>query len=418
MSRRRLRQSPAPRLRQRTVLIYAVAATLVTVAVGVLIFVYFNLGNSNDSLASARSTTYTSSGTGDWDDATSWEKSQPKMDDTPGDNVNVDAVNIRGYISKTGNLRLNGKTIMTIYDTLRVVGDITLSAGSELIIEENGLLIVENDYITDGSSRTTNDGTVVGVRNFRGTGNSEIQNNHLFYVYGDVSNSGGSTYNGVKDAPENSNFLTERNLMDDNTPLYEFSSGVFVMPITLAYFKANTDGNQTLLEWQTVNEENNDFFTIERSEDGKQFYVLDHVNGAGNSDVELSYEYIDPNPSEGANYYRLKQTDYNGDFEYFNIEVVYHDQLMNTTPPITVERVGPNPFQHQINVHFMVQDYIDILLKITDINGRVLDEQTYSASPGANAITYHQGSQLPSGMYLLTLSSAHHSSEPFRLVKR
>ena len=418
MSRRRLRQSPAPRLRQRTVLIYAVAATLVTIVIGVLIFIYFNLGNSHDSLAKKKPQEYISSGTGDWNDITTWEKSQTWMDDSPGNKVNADAVNIRGYITRSGDLKLQGSTVMTIYDTLRVIGDLTVGAGSELRITENGLLIVENDYITNGGGSTTNDGTVVGIRNLRGSGGSQIQNNHLFYVFGDVRSSGGSTYNGVKNEPVNSNFLTERNLMDNNTTLYEFSSGVFVMPITLAYFKANADGNQTLLEWKTINEENNDFFTIERSEDGKQFYILDHVNGAGNSDVELSYEYIDPNPSEGANYYRLKQTDYNGDFEYFNIEVVYHDQLINTTPLITIERVGPNPFQHQINVRFMVQDYADILLKITDINGRLLDEQTYSASPGANTITYQQGSQLPSGIYLLTLSSAQHRSEPIRLVKR
>lgn len=418
MSRRRLKQTPSPRLRQRTLLIYAAAITLVTIAIGVVVFFYFNLGNSHNSLARRNSRDYISSGTGDWDDVATWEKSQPWMADTPGSNVNADAVDLRGYITRSGDLRLGGNTVMTIYDTLRVIGDLTVGAGAELIIEENGLLIVENDYITNGGGSTLNDGTVVGIRNFRGTGGSEIQNNHLFYVFGDVRSRGGSTYNGAKNEPDNANFLTERQLMDDDPPLYEFSSGIFVMPITLAYFKAKKEGNQSLLEWKTVNEENNDYFTIERSHNGRQFKILDQLEGAGNSDVELSYSFVDTNPLDGANYYRLKQTDYNGDYEYFNIEVVYHDLQMAGAAPISIEQVWPNPFQLQLSARFRVQESTEVSLTLTDMQGQTLVNKQYPAYPGINEISYREASHLPPGIYLLTLSYANYRSEPVRLVKR
>jgi hypothetical protein len=400
------------------VLIYAAAITLVTIVVGILVFFYMNLGTGHDSLARANRREYTSSGTGDWDDASHWEKSQTWMNDTPGNNVNADVVNIRGYITSSGNLSIGGKTVMTIYDTLRVIGDLTVGAGSELIIEEKGLLIVENDYITNGGARTHNDGTVVGIRNFRGTGGSEVENNHLFYVFGDIRSSGGSTYNGAKNEPENANFLTERTLMDNNPPLYEFSSGIFVMPITLAYFQAEKDGDQTLLKWGTINEENNDFFTIERSRDGKQFEIIDQIKGAGNSDVELSYSFVDPEPLQGANYYRLKQTDYNGDFEYFNIEVVYHDFPVENANPINIDQVWPNPFQQQFSVRFEVQESANVKLTLTDMQGQVKKDLIYAAYPGSNEIKFQEGSKMTPGIYLLTLSYANYRTEPMRLVKR
>jgi len=280
------------------------------------------------------------------------------------------------------------------------------------------LLIVENDYITSGGARTNNEGSVVGIRNLRASGGSRIQNNNVFYVYGEATGSGGSRFNGSQNNPENANLASEDELMQENPRLYEFASGMTVMPITLDYFRAEQEGDQTLLKWGTVNEDNNDFFTIERSQNGKEFEILDQVTGAGNSDVELSYEYVDYDPFSGENYYRLKQTDYNGDFEYFNIVLVHHDELAGGSAPITIDRIGPNPFQQQFTVTFTLQESADVRLTITNANGQQVAESSHRAYSGVNDITFQEGNRLNPGIYFLTLSYGSHTSEPVRLIKR
>jgi hypothetical protein len=73
------------------------------------------------------------------------------------------------------------------------------------------------------------------------------------------------------------------------------------------------------LEWVTKSERNNDYFSIERSEDGKIFETIKQINGAGNSTKKLHYDFTDYSPLRGTNYYRLKQTDYDGKSEYSKI---------------------------------------------------------------------------------------------------
>jgi hypothetical protein len=101
------------------------------------------------------------------------------------------------------------------------------------------------------------------------------------------------------------------------------------LPIGLISFEANICEKSVCLTWQTESEVNNDFFTIEKSDDGKSWEVLEEVKGAGNSQIMLNYETIDRQPFSGLSYYRLKQTDFDGTFKYASIESVYLDDLNN-----------------------------------------------------------------------------------------
>ena len=92
-----------------------------------------------------------------------------------------------------------------------------------------------------------------------------------------------------------------------------------VLPITLLDFSGFDEGDYNYLQWSTSSEINNDYFTVEKSENAIHWSELGRVDGSGNSSVEKSYSYVDKNPYAGTTYYRLKQTDYNGNFEYFNI---------------------------------------------------------------------------------------------------
>jgi len=91
------------------------------------------------------------------------------------------------------------------------------------------------------------------------------------------------------------------------------------LPISLLWFTAECEAPNITLKWATASETNNNFFSIERSIDGLNFELLGTVNGAGNSVQTLQYSYVDLNPLESKSYYRLKQTDFDGKFEYSNI---------------------------------------------------------------------------------------------------
>ncbi|MFP4288832.1 MAG: hypothetical protein ACLFQS_06215 [Bacteroidales bacterium] len=99
------------------------------------------------------------------------------------------------------------------------------------------------------------------------------------------------------------------------------------LPIELLYFKAKAVSGQVYLEWGTATEINNDYFTIERSMDGINWEVITFETGAGNSNHTRHYSFTDQFPVDGISYYRLKQTDYDGKFEYFQPAAV---ELTNT----------------------------------------------------------------------------------------
>ena len=92
------------------------------------------------------------------------------------------------------------------------------------------------------------------------------------------------------------------------------------LPITLLNFnvKASAD-NYVAISWTTIKEENNAYFTIEKSVDGVNWAFVKEVRGAGTTNQKIAYIEIDKKPFQGISYYRLKQTDFDGKFEYFKI---------------------------------------------------------------------------------------------------
>ena len=94
------------------------------------------------------------------------------------------------------------------------------------------------------------------------------------------------------------------------------------LPITLYYFDAyhlDNIHNTIMIEWVTHSEQNNDFFTIYKSYDGYEWNAIREIQGAGNSNMELFYSTQDDNPQPGVQYYKLRQTDYDGQWEEFEV---------------------------------------------------------------------------------------------------
>ena len=101
------------------------------------------------------------------------------------------------------------------------------------------------------------------------------------------------------------------------------------LPIELGSFTAKVSGNNVKLDWVTLSEINNDYFSIEKSSDGINYNLITTVNGAGNSVESIEYSYTDTNPSFGKSYYRLKQTDFDGASETFAPIAVEFTSLEN-----------------------------------------------------------------------------------------
>ena len=110
---------------------------------------------------------------------------------------------------------------------------------------------------------------------------------------------------------------TATTLYRDNRPALTFFFGV-PLPIELNSFSATCQGGQAHLNWSTITEQNNHYFTVEKSEDGINWEVLDTLLGAGMSVEELFYTLNDEYSYRGVSYYRLKQTDFDGKFKYFD----------------------------------------------------------------------------------------------------
>lgn len=91
------------------------------------------------------------------------------------------------------------------------------------------------------------------------------------------------------------------------------------LPIELLYFQATEHDRYNHLTWSTASESNNDYFNIEKTQDGVVFYNIATIKGAGNSSSQNYYEYDDYDLNDNVTYYRLKQTDYDGKFKLHDI---------------------------------------------------------------------------------------------------
>jgi hypothetical protein len=90
------------------------------------------------------------------------------------------------------------------------------------------------------------------------------------------------------------------------------------LPIKLMTFTAEITELQVIIHWITATEINNNFFTLERSRDLNSWEIIGYITGAGTTSQISTYRFIDTDPLEGLSYYRLKQTDFDGAFEYFD----------------------------------------------------------------------------------------------------
>ena len=176
---------------------------------------------------------------------------------------------------------------------------------------------------------------------------------------------------------------------------------VIPLPIELIYFNAITEDNRTVkLVWETASEINNDFFTIERSINAMDWEIVTTIDGAGNSNIFKNYVAKDNNPYSGVSYYRLKQTDFNGQFEYTSIKNVNLKELFAESVEIY-----PNPTDNHITIVGSANELSEV--RIFNVVGQDVTNLTRINSLNSSTLSIDL-SQLAGGVYYVktkTISS-------------
>jgi hypothetical protein len=147
-----------------------------------------------------------------------------------------------------------------------------------------------------------------------------------------------------------------------------------------------------LLTFSTATETNNAYFNIERSTDSRNWEKLGSIAGAGTTQQEQQYRFLDEAPLPGLNYYRVKQVDYDGSFSYSAIVSARWEGKSQV-------QLFPNPADDQLQISGLPTTDGPITIEIIDMTGRVMLRQTWNQS----AINV---AQLADGVYSLLISSS------------
>ena len=174
-----------------------------------------------------------------------------------------------------------------------------------------------------------------------------------------------------------------------------------VLPIELTSFTATCDGRSTLVEWTTASERNNDYFSLERSDDAINFTEIARVAGAGNSIEPLNYSYTDYGIHGGDNYYRLVQVDYDGTRTVSDIVVANCVDAVAEDPEVLAY---PNPFNGELTLVLDNFDNRAATIEVYDMLGKQVFMQKADA-PQNSYETILNLSNLPSGTYTVRVST-------------
>ena len=134
-------------------------------------------------------------------------------------------------------------------------------------------------------------------------------------------------------------------------------------PVELSAFTGKALPGANLLEWSTLSESMNEKFIVERSADNLNFKAIGEVAGAGNAQTLLSYSYTDKSPPGHTNYYRLRQVDYNGEWELSQTIAIQTESICS---------IAPNPADDQIQLTLGTFAANAAQFCLFDINGRTV----------------------------------------------
>jgi hypothetical protein len=207
----------------------------------------------------------------------------------------------------------------------------------------------------------------------------------------------------VSTSPGNSDKVRFGNITawDSNSPdltgpgtLDKTSNGV--LPISLLFFKLNSVSSEGILfDWATASELNFDHFNVQRSFNGKDFETIAVIKGNGTTRERHDYSYMDKFPVNGASYYRIQSTDFDGYTETFNVVSVKFEGGKEVA-------LYPNPVtDSNLNFQLNFQPVTEILVTVTSVTGIERVREVIKA----NETNINFGLSLEPGVYIVKMAS-------------
>ncbi len=185
---------------------------------------------------------------------------------------------------------------------------------------------------------------------------------------------------------------------------YEYQG---VLPVQFDYFKAAKLGSTANLTWRTIAETNNSHFTVERGSSISNFTELTRKAAAGTTTETTTYNFVDQNPLNGTNYYRLTQYDNNGDFK------ILGEQVLTFSLNSSQNLVYPNPATKQVFVKLGEAKGI-VTVDLVSLTGQTILAKAYNIS-GNEEITIDLA-DVPRGSYVLWLNRGKNNNDRKKLL--
>lgn len=203
----------------------------------------------------------------------------------------------------------------------------------------------------------------------------------------------GSILGNIQRAIGQANVVGNTNVANDNV-----ANNQSALPVELTYFNGKSNACSSQLEWRTESEDRNDHFEVQHSVDGKKFEPRVKIKGAGTTVMPKVYEFMDTKAVEGINYYRLKQVDEDGYYEYFSVIAID-----NHCDKERVFELYPSPVGagQKLQVNFYT-DKLETELIVNDLNSRAIKRYRQSVSQSGQNKVELDVSGLPAGMYFIT----------------
>ena len=173
----------------------------------------------------------------------------------------------------------------------------------------------------------------------------------------------------------------------------------FTIPVELVSFTANQQDKKIVLNWKTATETNNSHFEVERKFKNQEWEKLDVVAGAGTITEYRNYFYEDDFtslPYNGTVLYRLKQVDYNGEFEYSNVIAVEAEFIPTE---ISISQNYPNPFNPVTTIKYWLNVEANVRIDIYNSLGQSIEAVVNEVQSAGNYSVQWDGTNYASGIY-------------------